>query len=193
MSEQENTPSTSNANTEQQQDDSRCGKGRRCCGHRHERRCCGPRRWIKLLVILAVVGGIVAWHHHSRDNCRIFSHNTMSPAVMQEHVGHVTARAMDAVEATPAQRDKVNAITRSTVDDLQPLIAAHRAARASLYSALSAETLDPAQIEQLRSDMVQRIDSSSRRITSSVTELGQVLSASQRRELVSRWQQATDM
>lgn len=181
MSNEDNTPAT----IDKPEDMATTRGKRRCCGNDSHRRC-GPRRWIKLAVVLAIIGAAVAWHYHRHHDDRFFSHNA-SPAAVQQRAEWVTARLADKVDATAAQRTQLTVIGHSVASDLEPLIAAHRAARASLYTALSADTVDAAQLEQLRSEMVQRIDATSRSLTGSLVEMGKVLSVEQRRDLVARW------
>lgn len=167
-----------------------CRSGRCGC-------CCGRRPWwARLLVLAVIIGAVFAWHAygHDRYGCHGFGHafsqQEPSPAHVREHAERVTSRMMDRVSATSAQREKATIIARTAADDIVVLIQAHRAMRASLYSALSAETVDPVRVEQLRSEAVQRADAVSRRLTQEVVEMASVLSASQRRELLSRWQPA---
>jgi Spy/CpxP family protein refolding chaperone len=160
------------------------GQAERTPGRRRCRR--GPRRWIKLGLILALIGGLALWHHQTHRG-HWFAHAASTPAAMQAQLEDFSTRALDAVDASPAQRVQVGGITRNMLEELQPLIAAHRAAQASLVSALGAEHIDPALLEQLRSQMMQQADASSRSLTRSLSELGQVLSAAQRRELLAHW------
>lgn len=189
MSEQEKSP--------EQQDNSghekpgaetaRCGG--RCSGR------CGRRWWAKLLVVAVIIGGVVAWHHHAHAGYCSFGHgfshasrnHELDPARMREHAERMTEHMLERVDANVAQRQKVLAIARTAADDLQPLIEAHRATRASLYSALTAETVDPARLEQLRSETLQRADAVSRRLTQEIADMAAVLSPAQRRKLMARW------
>jgi hypothetical protein len=52
---------------------------------------------------------------------------------------------------------------------------------------LTAETIDPARLEQLRSEALQRADAVSRRLTQEIADMAAVLSPTQRRELMVRW------
>ncbi|GAB4061823.1 hypothetical protein GCM10028811_27170 [Uliginosibacterium sediminicola] len=146
----------------------------------------GPRRWIKLGLILALIGGLALWHQQTHRG-HFFAHAASTPAALQAQLEDFSTRALDTVDASPAQRVQVGGITRNMLEELQPLIAAHRAAQASLVAALGAEHIDPALLEQLRSQMMQQADAGSRSLTRSLGELGQVLSAAQRRELLAHW------
>lgn len=187
MNTQENKP-------DQDTQQSEPGHGGRCHGRHHH--CCGRRPWwAKLIVIAAIFGAIFAWHAYGHDRycgfghgfSRSFHEHDVDPARMREHAEGMTSEILKRVGATDAQRQKALAIARTAADDLQPLIAAHQAMRASLYSALTAETVDPARLEQLRTEMLQHADAVSRRMTQEIADMAAVLSATQRRELMAHW------
>jgi Spy/CpxP family protein refolding chaperone len=180
----------SEQNQESGQDQGEVKDGKCCHGSRHHR--CGRRPWwVRLLVVVAIIGGVFAWHTYGHDRYCGFGHSfsqrEIDPERMRAHAESITGHVMDRVNASDMQRQKALAIARAASDDLQPLIQAHRATRASLYTALSAETVDPARLEQLRNETLQRADAVSRRLTQEIGEMAAVLSASQRRELLSRW------
>jgi Spy/CpxP family protein refolding chaperone len=167
---------------------------RRCRGRHH--RCCGRRRWWARLITLAViVGAIFAWHAWGHDRyCGLggaFSQSSYernaTPARVRERAERIATRMLDRVGANAAQRQKALVIARAAADDLQPLIEAHRATRASLYSTLTAETVDPARLEQLRSESLQRADAVSRRLTQEIADMAAVLSVEQRLKLMAHW------
>jgi Spy/CpxP family protein refolding chaperone len=173
-------------NAAAEQDES--AKDRRCCG----RHCCGRRPWwAKLIVLAAIIGAVFAWHAYGHDgdwwHSRSHAFNEPSSAQMHKHAESMTGHILDRVNATDVQRQKAMTIARAAADDLQPLIEAHRAARASLYSALTAETIDPARLEQLRSEALHSADTVSRRLTQEIADMAAVLTPAQRRELMARW------
>lgn len=176
---------------EQSADGPEAGHGRHC--HGRHRRCCGHGPWwAKLLVVLAIVGAVFAWHHHSHGGqwCAADRHMSLedsNPVRVREHAERITTHMMDRVRATDEQRQKALVIARAAADDMAPLIEAHRATRASLYSALSGETIEPARLEQLRTETLQRADAVSRRLTQEISEMAALLSPTQRRELLARW------
>jgi len=181
----------------EQDDEKGDKKGGRFCRGGGCHRCCGRRPWwVRLLVLAVIIGGIFAWHvyGHARYGCnslsRAFIQQETTPVRMREHAEHITGRMMDRVDASSAQRAKAATIAQAAADDLEALVQAHRATRASLYSALSADTLDPARIEQLRSEALQRADAVSRRLTQEMVEMADLLSPNQRRVLLSHWQPA---
>ena len=187
MSEQEKSEGENSGQTES-------GRGGRCCGH--HRRCCGRQPWwARLIVLAAVIGAIFAWHAYGHDRYCGFGHafsqsssqREMDPARLRAHAESMTTHMLDRVDATDAQRQKALVIARAAADDLQPLIEAHLATRASLYSALTAQTIDPAQLEQIRSDALQRTDAVSRRLTQEIADMATVLTPAQRLRLMARW------
>lgn len=162
-----------------------------CCGRHHRHHChSGPYRWVRLFLIAGLIGAAIFMHHRHCGDGRFFSHNSATPAVMQAHAERAAEHVANRVDATDAQRTALVAASKDFAAELQPLIAAHRAARTSIYTALSADHIDATQLEQARSALVQQLDTSSRQLTSSLVKAGESLNPAQRRELLSHWQTA---
>ncbi|MFT3734641.1 MAG: hypothetical protein QM776_06425 [Rhodocyclaceae bacterium] len=180
MSEQTSTPANTPENPEQK---GRCGPFGR---HHH---CCAPAsgayRWVRLFVIAGLIGAAI-FAHSGHCSERLLS-RAADPAVVQARAERMADRVARRVDATDAQRAALQLGSRELASEVQPLIAAHRAARASLYAALSSDNIDVVRVEQARSELVQQLDASSRHIADSIVTAGQTLNPAQRKALLERW------
>jgi periplasmic protein CpxP/Spy len=89
------------------------------------------------------------------------------------------------VDATEEQEAKIGAIVDGAIDELAPIVMAHKGKRQALIAALSAPTVDAQALETLRSEAVDLMTSGSEVLTRSVTEGVAVLTVEQRQTLVS--------
>jgi periplasmic protein CpxP/Spy len=97
-------------------------------------------------------------------------------------------RMLGAVDATPEQRDKITAIARSAMQEMQPLRQVQRDIRDKLAAALKSATVDRAAIELLRAQQLQMAEGLSKKMSDSLLAAADVLTPSQRAQLVDRWQ-----
>lgn len=95
-------------------------------------------------------------------------------------------RLLDAVDASPAQRGRIEAIAQAARADLAAARDADRARRAQALALWSAPGLDADAAEDLRQQMLASVDSRSARHAQVMLEIGQVLSPAQREQ----WAQA---
>lgn len=93
-------------------------------------------------------------------------------------------RALDDVDATPEQTAKVKAIIEQVRTDLAPMSGGFRDTRDALTTILQAPTVDRAELEKLRAERIGAMDAASRRLTTALADVADVLTPEQRRELV---------
>lgn len=102
---------------------------------------------------------------------------------VRARLGHFEDRALDRVDATDEQRDRIGAI----LDDTAPRVFSHKQQLASLHEEagelLVADTVDRAAIEDLRGDAVAAFDAATRDVFAAVADVAEVLTPEQRREL----------
>jgi Spy/CpxP family protein refolding chaperone len=106
-------------------------------------------------------------------------------------IERVVDRALDRVDASSEQRQKITRIAERTADDIFALREKHLDARKQLREVLAAETIDRTRLEALRAEQMQLADATSKRITEAVAEAAEVLNPAQRSELsrqLERWQ-----
>ena len=100
-------------------------------------------------------------------------------------------RALDRIDASTDQRQKITANFQKAADDIFALRAQHLEGRKQIREALAAPTVDRARIETLRTEQMKLAETASKRITDAVTEAAEVLTPAQRAELsnrVERWE-----
>jgi periplasmic protein CpxP/Spy len=97
-------------------------------------------------------------------------------------------RMLGTVDATPEQRDRITAIARSAMQEMQPLRQAQRDIRSKLAAALKSETVDRSAIGQLRTQQLAMAEGLSKTMSDSLLAAADVLTPSQRAQLVERWQ-----
>ncbi len=98
--------------------------------------------------------------------------------------GHGIERALDAIDATDEQADKIYEIMDEARSEFRPLFREFRDTRDDLKDILSAETIDRAALETLRSERVAALDNVSKTMTDALLEAADVLTPEQRAELV---------
>ncbi len=166
-----------------------------------------------LLVGGGLIGALVAsptrvlgWHDHygwSRDDGPRWSDHgprgwSERRAERREHqaifpgrIERIVDRALDRVDASSEQRQKITRIAERTADEIFALREKHLDARKQLREVLAAQTVDRARLETLRAEQMQLADATSKRITEAVAEAAEVLNPAQRAELsrqIERWQ-----
>ena len=161
--------------------------GTRCHGPRHGGARFG-RGLFFLLVALAAgfVGGYAG---------RTFAHGpgslmseALDPAQMDEHVERMVKHLAVEVDVTPEQKDKLSAIAKSAAHDLAPLRGNMGHVRQQALDLLSAEKVDHAAIESLRSEQLALMESASKRLTQALADAADVLTVEQRKKLAERAQ-----
>jgi Spy/CpxP family protein refolding chaperone len=104
-----------------------------------------------------------------------------------KHGGHFAgrglSRALDAVDATAEQEDRIWAIIDDTRAELRPMMREFRDTRESVVELLSAGTIDRTAAETLRAERVAAIDEASKKMTAAVLDAAEVLTPEQRAEL----------
>jgi len=95
-------------------------------------------------------------------------------------------RMLDRIDATPEQKDKVTAIVKGAMADLEPLRSGRRAFHDDAARLMKADKVDRAELEKLRAQRISQADTASKRITQALADAADVLTPKQRAELVGR-------
>ncbi len=95
-------------------------------------------------------------------------------------------RMLDRLDATPEQKEKVTAIVKKALTDIEPMRNGRTAFRDDAAKLLKADKVDRAELEKLRVKHLAQADAASKQITQAVADAADVLSPKQRAELVGR-------
>jgi protein CpxP len=93
-------------------------------------------------------------------------------------------RMLDHVNATDSQRTAIKAIFARMFDEMRPFHQQHQTLHRDLMTALSANTVDPAAIENLRKQIAPLVDQSTQVFSKAILDASQVRSADQRQTLL---------
>jgi Spy/CpxP family protein refolding chaperone len=139
------------------------------------------RRYLILaaLGILGFAGAGAAWaSHHMMPACHRFG-----PGAMRLQVEFVLDRALKQVDATPEQKEQVEAIFARAFDAHKALRADCEQMRAEAIAILKADKIDRTGLEALRVKHVQKIQQGSQLLTQAVGDAADVLTPDQRQKL----------
>ncbi len=98
-------------------------------------------------------------------------------------MGRMGDRMLDAVNATDAQRVQIKQIMQAARDDLKAQRDANRGLRERGMQIFAAPTVDAAQAESVRQQMIAQHDASSRRMLQAMLDASRVLTPEQRAKL----------
>jgi periplasmic protein CpxP/Spy len=111
----------------------------------------------------------------------------MDPAAIEERLDRMLEHAYVEIDATDAQKRKLEPIVKQAAKELQPLRAKAREARREGMKLFSADTIDRAAIERLRAEQMAAADAASKRFTQALADVAEVLTPEQRRTLAARF------
>ncbi|MCV0396470.1 MAG: periplasmic heavy metal sensor [Rhizobiaceae bacterium] len=98
-------------------------------------------------------------------------------------------RAMDAIDATDEQEERIWAIIDRTRTELRPIGRGFRDSRDEFASILGAATIDKTAIEALRAERVAAMDEASKKAVAAMVEAAEVLTPEQRSKLFEHMQE----
>lgn len=125
----------------------------------------------------ATAHGPRGWHER---------HSALGVDDVRERAVHRAEWLLDAVDATPGQREQVNAIIGELVGELHPYAAQHRESRRAFVAELARPTPDPEALEALRASEIEVLDEVSREAVAALARMAEVLTPEQRVELTDR-------
>jgi protein CpxP len=107
----------------------------------------------------------------------------IDPADLDRHLDRMLRHLYVEIDATEAQKQKLDPIVRQAAKDLLPARERLHAARREAIELLSRERVDAAALEALRAKQIALADEASKRLTRAVAEAAEVLTPAQRKEL----------
>jgi Spy/CpxP family protein refolding chaperone len=114
-------------------------------------------------------------------------HGPIDPADLDKHLERMLKHFYVEIDATEAQKARLEPIVKQTAKDLLPMREQLHAARREAMELLTQERVDPAALEALRAKKLALADEASRRLTRAIGEVAEVLTPAQRKELAAHF------
>jgi periplasmic protein CpxP/Spy len=142
------------------------------------------RRFFKLAAVSTAFAGLAgaglaAFAGGGRHGAR----GPIDPAHMEQHLDRMLQHMYVEIDATDAQKQKLEPIVKQAAKDLAPLRDKVREARREGIKLLSADTIDRGAIERFRVQQIGATDAASKRFTQALADVAEVLTPEQRRRL----------
>jgi Spy/CpxP family protein refolding chaperone len=134
---------------------------------------------------LGVAAGGLAWagHRGLGPLASTGGHGHFGARFARLHVDMVVERALRVAEATPEQRQKVDAIVEKAFADHARYGDQHRALHGQALEILSADVIDRGRLEELRARHLQIAQQGSRQLVTVLADIAEVLTPEQRQKL----------
>ena len=133
--------------------------------------------------LFGALGSAVAWKTYAHGGR---SRGPIDPARLEEHLERILKHFYVEIDATEAQRARLEPIVKQAVKDLMPMHERFHQARKQGMGLLTAPSLDRGALERLRAEQIQAADNASQRLTQALADVADVLTAEQRRHLAQR-------
>jgi periplasmic protein CpxP/Spy len=140
------------------------------------------RRFFKLAALSTAAAGLAGLGFSAFARGRHHGGEGMS----EEHLDRMLKHMYVEIDATDAQKQKLEPIVKQAAADLKPLRAKRQEARQRSAQLLSADTIDRGAIERARAEGISAADASSKRFTQALTDVAEVLTPAQRKKLAAR-------
>ena len=146
------------------------------------------RRFFKLAAASTAAAGLGGFGLNALADSRRHGRGPIDPARAEEHLDRMLKHMYVEIDATDAQKQKIDPIAKQAAKDLRPLREKARDARLKSVELLSADKIDRGAIEKARSDSIRAADVTSKRFTQALTDIAEVLTPEQRKTLAARMQ-----
>jgi len=140
------------------------------------------RRFFKyagLGAALAGIGSAIAWRAHAHGRW----HGPIDPQRLEEVITRALKHFYVEIDATEAQKAKLDPIVRQAARDLLPMRETFHGGRQRAIDLLAAAALDRNALEGLRAEQLQAAETASRRLTQAIADVAEVLTPEQRQKL----------
>ncbi|MFK5977294.1 MAG: Spy/CpxP family protein refolding chaperone [Rhizobiaceae bacterium] len=140
------------------------------------------------------------WGHggwgHGRKGGRMGHHggfSKMSDSEIEAKITRMVKHVAIEIDATTDQQEKITALVTAVAKDLKPLREQMHAAGKEIHDILSADTIDRAALEKIRSERLAEADRISKNLINAVADVAEVLTVEQRKVLDERIQEFKSM
>lgn len=141
------------------------------------------RRFFRLAALSTAAAGMAGLgfsafargHHHGGE------------AMSEEHLDRMLKHLYVEIDATDAQKQKLDPIVKQAAGDLKPLREKVQDARRRGAELFSADIIDRGAIERARVEQIGAADAASKRFTQALTDAAEVLTPEQRKKLAARF------
>jgi Spy/CpxP family protein refolding chaperone len=143
------------------------------------------RRFFRFAAAGAAVAGLsgLAWKATAHGNR---GGGPIDPARLDEHLERKLKHLYVEIDATEAQRQKLEPIIKQAAKELMPLREKVRDARRQGMALLTAPSIDRGAIEQLRVEQITAADDASKRFVRALADVADVLTPEQRKTVAAR-------
>ena len=145
------------------------------------------RRFFKLAALFPAFAGLAGAGFGALAHGRRHGRGPIDPAQMEERLDRMLKHAYVEIDATEAQKQKIDPIVKQAAKELQPLRAKVREARREGIKLFSAPSIDRGAIERLRLEQMASADAASKRFTQALSDVAEVLTPEQRQTLAARF------
>lgn len=139
------------------------------------------KKWLKRGIYLAFIPLAASGCHRGHGG-------SATAEQAQERVKHAAEWFYAAVDATDEQEAAIDPLLEGATGDLFEMRAERQALAQELRTALSRDTVDPAELEQIRGRALALIERASQRGFEALAQVAEQLDAEQRNKLVKRWE-----
>ncbi len=150
-----------------------------------------PGLWLLLAVPLVLGTGLYGLRAQAAGGGWGFGPPGMggTPEQHKEFAQRRLDHMLDLVNATDSQRSAIKAIFERMSSEMQPIRQEHKRLHDAMLTAFAAPTVDPNQVEQLRTQVAALADRGSKVVSKALLDAAQVLTPDQRQTLVQHMRQ----
>ena len=127
--------------------------------------------------LVAIAGGTLAYAHSGGGH-----HGPMAGRSTEDHLEHMQAM-LTRIGASDAQKTQIEGLLKPAFEEMKAAHEAHSAAFEQFHEAITAPSIDRAQIESLRAGQLKSLDEASKRMVTAIADAAEVLSPEQRAAL----------
>ncbi len=130
------------------------------------------------------------WGRHGGGHHRFAN---MSDAEIEAAITRVVKHVAIEIDATDVQAEKITTLLTAVAKDMKPMREDMRSAAQEMHTLLLEETIDRQALERIRTERLAEADRISKKLVAAIADVGEVLTAEQRKVLDERIKQFREM